>query len=227
MKKLFLLLILAFFGVQILLSQSIGFSYFFPKNGYFGNPIAPISFSLPISFGKYFQISPGICMTNIGGMSMSGFPENYKSNIPLIGPFQSLETSLIPSITIPVGNSRTDISGGVFAFTSFNTKLMTGNFNEMLSEAYDFQAVNSSLDVSKSVFGWGYVFGLRFNLKVTNKQWIYLAGYYYMGKQNFSLNANITAIDNNDNIIRTEKKYPETSLLYHGLSISIGIMLKK
>ncbi|MDD2198972.1 MAG: hypothetical protein PHF99_02270 [Bacteroidales bacterium] len=40
-------------------SQSIGFSYFFPKNGYFSNPIAPVNLSIPVSFGKFFQISPG------------------------------------------------------------------------------------------------------------------------------------------------------------------------
>ena len=74
-KTIFIILLITTLGVNYVSSQSIGFSYFFPKNGYFSNPVAPINFSLPIKFGKYFQTSLGIGLSNIGGMSMSGFPD--------------------------------------------------------------------------------------------------------------------------------------------------------
>ena len=120
MKKFFLISVLLItIASSNLFSQSVGFSYFFPKNGYFSNPIAPVNFSFPLKFSEYFKISGGIGMTNIGGMSMTGFPESYNSERALVGPFQSLELNVIPTLVLPFKAVKFDLFGGVFGFTSF------------------------------------------------------------------------------------------------------------
>lgn len=79
MRNLTTLFVFAIIGFTVN-AQSVGFSYFFPKNGYFGNPIAPVNLNLPISFGNYLRISPGIGMDNIGGMTVSDMGDNYATD---------------------------------------------------------------------------------------------------------------------------------------------------
>jgi hypothetical protein len=206
-------------------SQSVSVSYFFPKDGYFANPIAPINFSLPLKFNNFFQITPGIGMANIGGMSMSGFGDGYNSSRPLIGPFQSFETSLIPTIVIPTKNVKVDLLAGVFCFFSFNNKIIYGNFNNMIAEKYNYKAVHSDFSIDKSAVGWGYLFGSKINIKVTKKQWFFVGVNYYLGKQKMNFSGNIIGIDSEDKISNIERNYQDVNLLYEGLSISLGVVL--
>lgn len=224
-KAIITILLLSTIGLGLTFSQSIGFSYFFPKNGYFSNPVAPINFSLPIKFGNFIQISPGIGLSNIGGMSMTGFPEEYDSNIALIGPFQSLELSLIPAIVLPFKTVKFDFSGGIFGFTSFNPKLIEGNFNNMFATGKNFDFINTTTDIDKKPLGWGFVFGSKFSFKVTKSAWGYIGVNYYMGEQKMALNGNYNGVTNNT-IYNDTFSFPNASLLYHGLQISVGAVLK-
>jgi hypothetical protein len=226
MKRYLIIGLLSVLFYTSVYSQSIGVSYFFPKNGYFSNPIAPISFSVPLQFNQYFQISMGIQMNNIGGMSMTGFPDNYDSQRPLIGPFQSVEINLIPTIKIPMGKSvRIDLMGGVYAFSTFNCKLISGNFDEMLLETYNLQAVNSDFLVKKSPLGWGYVTGVRLNFKLSGKLMLYTGANYYLGSQIMEFSGSFLGFDQDNNPALHEKNYTDLSLLYHGLSISLGVVI--
>ncbi|MBN2778341.1 MAG: hypothetical protein JXR36_11895 [Bacteroidales bacterium] len=226
MKKTVIAFVLFFsIGIGSAFSQSVGFSYFFPKNGYFSNPVAPVNFSLPIKFGNFLQISPGIGLSNIGGMSMTGFPEEYNSNIALIGPFQSLELSLIPAIVLPFKTVKFDFSGGVFGFATFNPKLIEGNFNDMYSNAKDFDFVNTASTIDKKPIGWGFVFGGKFRFKVTKLVWGYIGANYYMGEQKMALNGNYNGVKNNT-VTTGTFSFPDASLLYHGLQISVGAVFK-
>lgn len=226
MKKTVITLVLFFsIGIGSAFSQSVGFSYFFPKNGYFSNPVAPVNFSLPLKFGNFLQVSPGIGLSNIGGMSMTGFPEEYNSNIALIGPFQSLELSLIPAIVLPFKTVKFDFSGGIFGFTSFNPKLIEGNFNNMFANAKNFDFVNTTTNIDKKPIGWGFVFGSKFSFKVTKSAWGYIGVNYYMGEQKMALNGEYYGVANNT-VTNGTFSFPDASLLYHGLQISVGAVLK-
>ncbi|MGM0649982.1 MAG: hypothetical protein ACQES1_05675, partial [Bacteroidota bacterium] len=203
MKKTISILaaVLLLFSVCKVKSQSVGFSYFFPVDGYFSNPIAPVNVSLPISFGKYFQISPGISMNSIGGMNLTGLDDGLNSNRPLVGPFQSINGSLLPTIVIPTKSVKVDLMGGVFGFATINTKIMHGNFDKMLREQYEYDAVNSNMQFDKDNFGWGYVFGVKCSFKVKNNIWAYLGAKYYMGSQDMPLRGHITAATASEGIV--------------------------
>lgn len=228
MKKVRLVLFLfVLLASTNLFSQSLGFSYFIPKYGYFSNPIAPISYSMPLKFNNYFLISPGIGLTNIGGMSMTGFPDGYNSERALIGPFQTLELNLIPTIVIPMGKSvKINLMGGVFGFMSFSPKVIKGNFNDMFADANAFRALDSNVSIDKSLFGWGYLFGGRINFKVTKKAWGYIGANYYIGGQKMALNGTYTGVDNLDVVTDDTFNFADTKLLFQGLQLSIGAVLK-
>lgn len=226
MKKAFITLILiSVFGIGSLFSQSVGFSYFFPKNGYFSNPIAPVQFSLPVKFNNFFQISPGIGLSNIGGMSMTGFPDTYNSELALVGPFQSLELNIVPAIVLPFKKVKYYFEAGAFGFASFNTKLIEGNFNNMLAEANTFDFINTNTTIDKKALGWGYLFGFKVSFKVTKSAWGYIGARYYMGGQKMALNGEYTGVYFTT-ITQGTFEFPNTSILYDGIQISVGAILK-
>ncbi|MFO7880170.1 MAG: hypothetical protein ACQES0_09900 [Bacteroidota bacterium] len=225
MKKLIsiaagLLLLLSVGGVK---AQSLGFSYFFPTDGYFSNPIAPVHFSLPVAFGNYFQISPGISMNSIGGMSMTGLDEGLNSSRPLVGPFQTFNGSLVPTIVIPTKNVQLDLEGGVFGFVSMNTKLMEGSFDAMYEETYNLYAAKSDITYDKDMFGWGYVFGVKMSFRLQDNIWGFVGAKYYMGSQDMPLNGSVYTGDNS----MLPVDMPDASLQYHGFEITLGGAMRK
>lgn len=208
-------------------AQSIGFSYFFPTHGYFSNPIAPVNFNMPLKFGRFLQISPGISMNNIGGMSMTGLPDELDAKRALIGPFQSLSMSLVPAIVIPTKSVELELMGGVFGFAGFNQKIMHGNFEDMLSEAYNYSSLSSDLNMDKSALGWGYLIGTKFNVRIQNNIWGYIAVKYYMGSQNLGINGVLNYASGESSSVYKEVNYPNSELYYHGFEITIGGSMRK
>lgn len=157
---------------------------------------------------------------------MIGFPSNYDSERPLMGPFQSYEMILIPTIKIPAGKSvRIDIMGGVFGFATFNLKLNKGNFDNMLLETYNLVAINSDYSISKSPFGWGYMTGVRFNFKLSGKLMLYTGANYYFGSQKIKLDGSFRGFDSEGAPHLFNNSYQDLELLYHGLAISLGVVL--
>jgi hypothetical protein len=209
-------------------AQSIGFSYLFPSNGYFSHPIAPVHINLPLKFNNFFQISPGISLQNIGGMSMSGFGDEYKSDRALVGPFQSFNFSVIPTIVIPTKYIELELMGGAFGFLSMNKKLMTGNFNDMLTEAHSYTSIQSDLNFENHIFGWGYVFGAKLNFYVRDNIWGYISGKYYIGNQAMPINGiiNYTSTDN-QTLQEKNINFPDALINYQGFEISIGGSMRK
>jgi len=180
---------------------------------------------LPLKFNNYFKISPGIGLSNIGGMSMTGFSDNYNSEVPLVGPFQTLELNLIPAIVLPFKTVKIDFAGGIFGFVSFNTRLLEGNFNTMLSDANNFDFIHTNTNIDKKAIGWGGVFGLKISFRVTKSAWGYIGAHYYMGEQKMALNGEYYGVSNTT-ITHGSFDFQNTSLLYHGLQISVGAELK-
>lgn len=227
MKNFVLILIISIFLFgSAAQSQSIGFSYFFPKNGYFSNPIAPVNFSLPVKMGKFFQVSPGIGLYHIGGMSIKGFPEVYESERAMVGPFQSVELTLLPALVIPFKTAKIDFVGGVFGFLGFNEKIIRSEFNDMMTVAYNFSFMDTNVSCKNYGFGWGYIYGIKFSFKVTKDAWGYIGANYYHGGQNFKITGEYKAADFEDVVYTGNFNYDKTSLLYQGLQISVGAILK-
>lgn len=225
-KKGFFVLLIVVFTSHLTFSQSVGFSYFFPKDGYFGNPIAPVSFSLPVSFGKYLRISPGISMSNIGGMSMSGLPEIYNSKRSLIGPFQNMSLSMEGSIVVPFKKVEFELIGGVFGFTNFSTKLNKGNFDQMIMEAHNYDMMNAEIEIDPKVFGGGWVFGMQFDFNIKDNIWGFIAGRYYLGNQDIPINGRIDYLQNGT-VSSSPVSFQNARLNYQGFEITIGGGLKK
>ncbi len=227
MKRfLFLSVILSVIFLNSAFSQTVGFSYFFPKYGHFSNPVAPVNFSLPIKAGNFFQISPGIGMYNIGGMSMAGFPEIYNSKRALIGPFQSLELTLLPAVVLPFKSVKIYFVGGVFGFFGFNQKLIQGEFNNMMSEANNYSSFDSQADYKNNGFGCGYIYGIKLSFKVNKKTWGYIGANYYTGSQLIKINGSYIATTDAATISTGNFNFSESGLMYQGLQISIGAILK-
>lgn len=225
MKKLiiFTVVFLVFISAK---SQSVGFSYFFPKNGSFSNPIAPISFSLPLKLGKFFQVSPGIGMYNIGGMSMTGFPDDYDSARPLVGPFQSLELTLLPAIVLPFKKVGLDFNGGVFGFLGFNQKVVGTGFSNMLKDANLFTALDCNTNSPKSGLGWGFIYGIKLRVKIKKTAWAYIGVNYYNGYQNYDISGYYSAIVGASIIEKGNFEFNNSKILYKGFQISLGAVLK-
>lgn len=214
------------FSCKSVQSQAVGFSYFFPTKGYFSNPISPVSLSLPLSFGKYFQIAPGITLNSIGGMSLKDTPDNINSSTPLVGPFQSLSGSLVPTIVIPFKSFAINLKGGVFGFTSMNTKIFTGNMETIIKEAYGYDAVAATPKIGdKSNFGWGYVFGSELQFHVTGKIWGKLGADYFIGEQNLPVQGSYYYIQNSE-YREANIDFNNSKLNYEGLQISVGVIMK-
>ncbi len=157
---------------------------------------------------------------------MSGFPSDYSSNRALIGPFQSLEASIIPTIVIPLGDVGFDLMAGFFGFTTFNSKMLHGNFNEMIAEAHDYKAVSTDFKMDGSRFGWGYIYGFRFNFKVASNIRAFFGADYYLGSQEITFSGNYVAVLDDLSVIEQESSHKGTKLLFHGLNITVGVTIK-
>jgi len=207
-------------------SQSLGFSYFFPKDGYFGNPIAPISLNLPVKFGKIFLIDMGFSLNNIGGMSIKGFGDGYKNTSPMLGPFQSLDINLSPTLRFNSKHFILDFSAGGFIFMNFNERLMHGNFDKMIMDYSDYDMINSDVTLNSKFLGSGFVYGSKITLKVKKKIWIYFGGNFYKGKKEIPIEYSYNAVYQS-NIISNSAEYNNTYLQYEGFEFVVGVSLKK
>lgn len=226
MKKILIIFLSAFLSIS-LYSQSLGFSYFFPVNGYFSNPIAPLKLSIPVTFGDYFEISPGVALYSIGGMGMTDLNEGYENSRPLVGPFHSFNATIVPTIVIPSGTFRYDLHAGIFAFHTFNTKLLTGNFEQMILKKENFQALSSDLKLDSRGWGWGFLYGLTVKFKITGKIWGKMGCDYYSGSQEMPVSGSYYASSFDKPLQKYYLDHPDARLDYRGFNVNIGVVLKK
>ncbi len=224
MKKSFLFVIFILFQISILFSQSVGFSYFIPRNGYFSNPIAPLNISMPINAGNYLQISPGIGMMSVGGLSLVDLPDSYSTKLPLIGPFQTAELNILVALSLPINKIKISAQGGAFMYYGFNQKFITGNFDRSIAEIQNFQAVFSNVDFKKHGFGGGYIYGGKLTYRLSKKLSVYAGLNYYSGKQKYPISGNFTAYTSADSKASGNFKFDNSRIDYSGFMILFGIV---
>lgn len=227
-KKHILILLTALLINTLSFSQSLSFSYFFPKNGYFSTPIAPLNLGLPLNFGSNFCIKTGISYYAIGGMNVKGLPEGFSSELPVVGPFQSFSLKLIPTIMIPSGDIQIDLHGGIAGFATFNTRLINENLDKMILDNTIYNAINSNYEINEDKFGYAYVTGITLNFKVKKGIWGHLGAMYYIGQKNMQITNNYEGfIKNSTNFYEQTIDFNDIKLDYSGLELIIGVTLKK
>ena len=104
--KPFVVIFLIFFlSIGITQGQQLGmsFSFFFPRNGTFSNPISPFSFrGVGLNPSKYFSLETGFTLYRMSGMNVTGLP--FETREPLMGPFFSLFVPAQAVLKMPLNN---------------------------------------------------------------------------------------------------------------------------
>ena len=121
-KRIFFLFLLT--GVLLQPSHSdaqdfgVSFSFFFPRNGYFSNPVSPFSLrGLGFDLNRFVSIESGFTLYRIPGMNVTGMP--FESVEPVMGPFFSFMVPLDLALTFGSETSYFTIRGGGFTYINF------------------------------------------------------------------------------------------------------------
>ncbi len=228
MKK-FILLILAsiFFLTTSVKSQELGtsFSYFFPKNGYFSIPVAPVSIrGVGFSFGNYIAINGGISLYRISGMQV--ISDSYQFEEPLAGPFFSV---LIPAqlqLILPLGNAKFKVHGGGFLYTNMGMKMQKDALHTAIMESTGAVAVSSNSSLDESA-GTGWQFGADFTYYIKKNLGINIKGRYYMGESDYKISGDYTAAYSDGTITQETLSVPDAKLDFTGLELGVGVVFKR
>ena len=217
-------------------SFGVSMSYFYPKNGYFASPIAPLSFhDLGVGFGDNLSLAFSMSLYNVGGMSMGGelplggIPLSLSDdNTPLIGPFLSLAIGVYPIIKLPLSKDKLELElkGGWLGFKNFSPKLMKGNMNELISDHQSVTVTSSEIEFDNK-FGSGWSFGGDIIFFVTETLGIKIGGKYLLAELDLNLRGSYTSIDPlTNNLIQVNIDAPDAYLDYQGLSVNFGVIIK-
>jgi hypothetical protein len=214
------------FLVAVPARAQVGLCYFFPEHGSFSIPLAPLSYSQPITFGRfrYIKLTPGGSLYNIGGMSVKGFPAEYGADRPLIGHFYSLLLSVMPSVSIPIGAVDLDFCGGYWGAYNICPKLIQGNMDKMLMDYEGWDVCTSDLSF-KNRINHGYVVGMSLTIWFNDKQAIAPGLFYYVGGSKLGLNGTYSGAKLGDPVETRTLDMPDSRLNYRGFEVQIALQL--
>jgi hypothetical protein len=225
------LALLLFAGIFLLQSPhshgQVGLSYFFPEHGTFSIPLAPLSYSQPITFKgfRYIKLIPTATVYSIGGMSVKGLPPDMPNTKPLIGPFYSVLVSFMPAISIPIDIVDLDFCGGYFGCYNINPKVMQGNMDHMLMKYEGWDACTSDIKLKNNITH-GFVFGMSISIWFNHeKQAISPGLFYYMGGSKLDLNGTYTGGASGFQVDTKPFDCPNSRLNYRGFEVQIGLQL--
>jgi hypothetical protein len=205
----------------------IGLSYFFPEHGTFSIPLAPLSYSQPITFKnfRYIKLIPGGTVYSIRGMSVTGLPANMPNNKPLIGPFYSVLVSFMPAISIPVKMVDLDFCGGYFGCYNISPKVMQGNMDKMLMSYEGWDACTSDIKMKNNI-SHGFVFGMSVSIWFNHEQQAVSPGlFYYIGGSKLDLKGNYSGGAINQPVQTKEIEFPNSRLNYRGFEVQIAVQI--
>ncbi len=208
------------------LRGQIGVNYFFPEHGTFSIPLAPLSYSQPITFGnfRYFKLIPGGSVYNIAGMSVNGIPGEYPQNKPLIGHFYSVLVSLMPAVSIPIGAVDLDFCGGYWGAYNIVPRIIQGNMDAMLMKYEGWDACTSDMHF-KNTINHGYVVGMSISIWFNDDQAISPGLFYYVGGSKLNLNGTYTGAKIGDPVESKTIEFPDSRLNYRGFEVQIALQL--
>lgn len=228
MKNLKLILIFCFglFISKASYTQQVGasFSYFFPKNGYFSIPVAPISFKdLGIKFGKYAGLTSGLTLYRLSGMGVKGLP--FESKTPLMGPLFAVMLPLSLKIIIPTSILKFELIGGGFGYFPFWNHLIYGNLNKEIAEYEGWDITSSNLQFDNK-FGLGYNYGAKLTYFINKKIGAVLGAFYYNASSDVNIRGEIYGGNYNQTIESKPVNYSSSKLDFSGWEISLGVDYK-
>ncbi len=204
-------------------SQEFGmsFSYFIPKNGYFSNPVAPLSIrDVGYDFGKYLSLTTGITLYRMAGMSVKGMPlDNSK---PLIGPFFAPLIPLELDVHIPVNRIEFLLRGGGFAYYTFANHINYGNFDRAIRASEELELVNSHVHFENNP-GYGYFFGSDMIVKINKHISVSLKGNYFNGSSPIKLQGTFQGWSSTQGMVKGIIDYPDSKIDFTGLEIGVGV----
>lgn len=203
--------------------MGVSFSFFFPKNGYFSAPISPFSLrGIGFNLTNNLAIETGGSLYRMSGMNVSDLP--FESKEPLVGPFFNLMVPVELILQFGTNDFEFRIKGGGFVFYNFGTKLNNGNLDRAFVEYFDWSVANSNLQFDNKI-GYGYEFGVEYIQYFSRKFGVSLGANYFIGGSKLNFRGSVIGARNdNMGLIETTVEYPDATLDYTGLEISIGII---
>ncbi len=203
----------------------ISLSYFIPRNGYFSNPVSPLSFrDIGVNFGRYIGVAGNLSFYNIGGMGIKDANNNViETGGPVVGPTNSILGSLLLKLILPIGNFELTARGGIFGFYNIDPRLMAGTLDRYIAGREGRNSVTSDFGYDGTL-GWGWVFGGTFTYYIQGKIGISAGALYYLGgaDMNFSGTYNADA----DAGLAIPAYLRNVKLDYSGLELIVGVSYK-
>ena len=222
--KLFFVCILLISTTLEIKGIGITYSYFFPRNGNFSAPVAPLSIkNIDLFFGNNFAITSSFSLYNIGGMDVKGLP--FVTSDPLFYAFQSLNVSIGGKIVLPMDDFEFEIFGGPFTYHNFNQKLNYGTLDRGIALYQDLDIVRSSFEY-KSGLGFGWMYGGAITITIKKGIGLYFGGAYYSGQNNLDLKGSYDGGTSNGVFLSETVSYPETKLDYRGFELMLGVKIE-
>jgi hypothetical protein len=219
--------VFCFWGMAEESHAQVGLCYFFPEHGTFSIPLAPLSYSQPITFKnfRYIKLIASGTVYSIGGMSVKGLPPEMPNTKPLVGPFYSILLSFMPAVSIPIKMVDLDLCGGYFGCYNINPKVMQGNMDKMLMNYEGWDACTSDIDL-KNHITHGFVFGMSISIWFNHeKQAISPGLFYYLGGSKLNLNGTYTGGKSGLSVETKSVDFPNSRLNYRGFEVQIALQL--
>jgi hypothetical protein len=157
-------------------------------------------------------------------MSVTGIPDAFPHNKPLIGPFYSILISVMPAISIPIGMVDLDFCGGYWGAYNFVPKVMQGNMDQMFMKYEGWDACTSDINF-KNTINHGYVVGLSISIWFNDDQALSPGLFYYVGGSKVGLNGSYTGGKVGAPIETKTVEFPNSRLNYRGFEVQIALQL--
>jgi len=205
-------------------SQELGmsFSFFFPRNGYFSNPVSPFSLrGIGVHPTDFFSIESGFSLYRMSGMNVINLP--FETKDPLMGPFFSIMVPLQAVFELQAGNVTFRAKGGGFGYYNFDTRINYGNMDRAMRDYYQLDVANSDLKYDNKI-GFGYLVGGEIIFYFADKFGINFEVNYLAGGSDLNYRGYLTGGISPDIIETRYVEYKDARLDFTGWEITIGIL---
>ncbi|HLF32602.1 MAG TPA: hypothetical protein VI583_00100 [Cyclobacteriaceae bacterium] len=222
--KSFIITLILVFSTCLLKGQQLGmsFSFFFPRNGSFSNPVSPFSFrGIGLNPSRYFSLETGFTVYRMSGMNVTGL--DFETNKPLMGPFFSLFVPGQAVLKLPLDKLVFSLKGGGFAFYNFDNRIIYGNLDRAIREYHGWEVANADFDFDNRI-GLGLIFGAELIVYVTKQFGLNFEANYLAGGSPVHFRGNYTGGNSASGIQSIQADYAESMLDFTGFEITMGIL---
>lgn len=206
------------------ISQQLGmsFSFFFPRNGYFSNPISPFSLrGIGIHPTDFFSIESGFSLYRMSGMNVIQLP--FETRDPLMGPFFSIMVPLQAVFEVQANNVVFRAKGGGFGYYNFDTRINYGNMDRALRDYYQWDVANADLKYDNKI-GFGYLVGGEIIFYFADKFGINFEVNYLSGGSDLNFRGTVVGGSLLDIVEQEDVEFTDARLDFTGWEITIGVL---